>query len=187
VKNPEFNYSEFALSGFKKTFPILYEADPEAIAKWLFYTASGFAGRDGKSNAGGGELDIIALIGAASGVSIPIPPHERAREVKSELADTLRRAWFNNDHHIIFKKARDFERSAAMSVVDLRAVDWCDPHRIEEEIEKEAIEIPEAVAAWIEVVSEPTQAEPQYGNRSRSRERRRPIEHPARSLLEGVA
>lgn len=186
-KNPEFNYTQFCLDGFIKAFPILIEADPEAVALRLYEDASGFAGRDGRSNAGGGEFDIIALVSAASAVSIPIPPHERAREVKSELANALRRVWLENDHMTLFRKARDFERSAAMSVVDLRAVEWCDPHRIEEEGDEEVIEIPEVVLEWIEVVCEPTQAQPQNGNQSRSRERRRSLERSTRSLLGEVA
>jgi hypothetical protein len=62
TKNPEFDYNQFCLDGFRKKFPILYEADPKKVAEWLYVTVSAFNGRNGQCICGGGECDIHALI-----------------------------------------------------------------------------------------------------------------------------
>jgi hypothetical protein len=187
-KNPEFDYTEFALKGFKKTFPTLFEADPNAVARWVYETVSAFSGRDGRSLAGGGEDDIRCLVAAAAAVELNVCA---ARAIKDALRARLRRAWLENDHATILSVARGFERAAAMAVVDLRDVSWADPYRVleeDEEDEEEAIEIPEAVGEWAEVLCEPSDARAVIGNQSRSRERRKPVERAAKSLFEeGVA
>lgn len=182
-RNPEFNYTEFCLEGFKKTFPILSEADPEVVALRLYEDASGFAGRDGRSNAGGGESDIVAMCAAAAGVEIKVGA---AREIKDSLRVKLRQAWDNNEHATIFKKAKDFERSASMKIVDIRDVAWADPNRISEEDEEGGIEISEVVEEWVETFSEPSTAVSVIGNRSRKKLRRKPAERAVKSLFEGV-
>lgn len=180
-KNPDFDYTTFALNGFKKTFPALYEADPEAVAGWLYETISAFSGRDGRSLAGGGEDDIRCQVAAAADVVLEVCA---ARQIKDSLRARLRCAWLQNDHATIMSVARGFERAASMTVVDLRDVSWADPCRIlEEDEEEEAIEIPVAVEEWIEVLCEPTEARSVIGNRSRKRLRRKPAERAVKSLL----
>lgn len=181
-KNPEFNYTQFCLDGFIKAFPILSESDPEAAAIRLYEDASGFAGRAGRSSAGGGESDIIAMCAAAAGVELEVGA---AREIKDSLRAKLRQAWLANDHETIFTKARDFERSASMAAVDLRNVAWADPYRVDEE-EGAGIEIPEAVEEWIEVVCEPSPARSVIGNRTRKKLQRKPASRAVKSLFEGV-
>jgi len=181
-KNPEFNYTQFCLDGFIKAFPILSESDPEAVAIRLYEDASGFAGRAGRSNAGGGESDIISMCAAAAGVELEVGA---AREIKDSLRAKLRQAWLANDHETIFTKARDFERSASMAVIDLRDVVWADPHRISED-DEETIVISETIEEWIETLSEPSQARSLVGNHSRKKLRRKPAERAVKSLFEGV-
>lgn len=182
-KNPDFNYTEFCLEGFKKTFLILSESDPEEVAGWLYETVSAFSSRDGRSLAGGGEDDIRCLVAAAAAVEIEVCA---AREIKDALRDRLRRAWLANDHATIMSVARGFERNAAMTVIDHRDIEWIDPYRvIEEGDEEEGIEIPEAVEEWVEVLTEPSLAVSVIGNRSRKRLRRKPAERAVKSLFEG--
>ena len=177
-KNPDYDYTSFCLNGFRKTFPILSESDPETVAEWLYYTASAFSGRDGRSNAGGGYGDICAAISAAAAVEIEVCA---ARSIKDSLRARLRRAWLDNDHTTIFSVARGFERNASMAVIDHLTVDWADPYRIVEE-EEEGIEIPEEVEEWVEVLCEPSQARSVIGNRSRNRLRRKPASRAVKAL-----
>lgn len=181
-KNPEFNYTEFCIRGLIKSFQILSEADPEAVALRLYEDASSFSGRDGRSNAAGGQDDIRCLVAAAAGVELEVCA---AREIKNALRAKLRRAWVANDHQTIFNKARDFERSASMAVIDLHEIDWCDPHRIVEECDDEGIEIPEVVEEWIEVVCEPSRSISVIGNRSRKKLLCKPAKQVVKSLFEG--
>lgn len=181
-KNPEFNYTAFCLDGFIKTFPLLSESDPEAVALRLYEDASGFAGRDGRSNAGGSEDDIRCLIAAAAGVELEVCA---AREIKDALRVKLRRAWLENDHVAIFTKARDFERSASLAVVDLRDVAWADPYRILEEDEEGEIDISEVVEEWVETFCEPSIAVSVIGNRCRKKLRRKLASRAVNSLFEG--
>lgn len=180
-RNPCFNYTEFCLEGFRKTFPILREGDPTAIAHRLYEDASAFSGRDGRSNAGGSADDLLCLVAAAADVEFEV---YAAREIKDSLRVKLRQAWQANDHATIFRKARDFERSASMAVIDLRDVLWADHHRISED-DGEEIEIPEAFAEWIEVICEPSQARSVIGNHSRKKLRRKLASRAVNSLFEG--
>lgn len=183
-KNPEFNYTEFALIGFKKTFPILTESIPETVAEWLYEIVSAFSGRDGRSNAGGGEDDIRCLIAAAANVELEVCA---AREIKDALRARLRRMWLDNDHATIMSVARGFERNASMAVIDHLTVEWIDPHRIFEELDNEdEIEIHKAVEEWVETLCEPSQARSVIGNRSRKKLRRKPAERSVKSLFECV-
>lgn len=183
-KNPDFDYTSFALNGFKKTFPILTKVDPEAVAEWLYQTVSAFSGRDGRSLAGGGEDDILCLVAAAASAEIEVCT---TREIKDALREKLRRAWLNNDHAAILYVARGFERAASMAIVDLRDVDWADPYRVlEENDEEEGIAISEVVEEWVETLCEPSQARSAIGNRSRKRLRRKPAERAVKSLFEGA-
>ncbi len=179
-KNPHFDYSKFCLNGFKKTFPVLAEADLEVIAKWLYETVSGFSGRDGRSLAGGGEDDIRCLIAAAGAIELEVCT---GRQIKDGLRTRLRRAWLANDHSTILTVARGFERAAAMAVIDLRNVFWADPYRLHED-EEEGIEIPKIVEEWVETLCEPSSARSVIGNRSRKRLRRKPAEQAVCSLFE---
>lgn len=180
-RNPEFNYSVFCLEGFKKTFPILCEADPEAVALRLYEDSSAFSGRDGRSNGGGGEDDIRCLVAAAAGIELEV---YSAREIKDSLRAKLRQAWDNNDYTTIFKKAKDFERSASMAVVDLRDVAWADPYRISEEDEEGGIAISEVVEEWVETLCELSTAVSVIGNHCRNRLRRKPASRSVQSLFE---
>lgn len=179
-KNPYFNYSEFCLQGFKKTFPILCEADPETVALRLYEDASAFSGRDGRSNGGGGESDVMCLCAAAAAVELPVCA---ARQIKDALRARLHEAWLTNNHAFIFKAAFSFERSASMAVIDLREVAWADPYRRSDEDEEESVEIPEEVEEWIEVVCEPSQARSVIGNSSRNRLRRKTASRAVKSLF----
>jgi hypothetical protein len=181
-KNPQFDYSEFCLKGFIKAFPILSEADPQEVAYWLYSTASAFSGRDGRSLAGGGESDIVCLVAAAASIEIEVCS---AREIKDTLCAKLRSAWLENNHVTILSIARGFERTAAMTVVNLRDVDWADPYRILNEVEEEVVDISNEVETWIETLCEPSQARSVIGNQSRNRLRRNPIEQVVKSLFEG--
>lgn len=181
-KNPQLNYIALALNGFKKTFPVLTEADPEVVARWLYETASAFSGRNGRSLAGGAEDDIRCLVVAASAVELDVCA---TREVKDGLRARLRQAWLTNNHTMIFTVARGFERAASMAVVDLRDVFWADPYRVSEEDEQEGIEIPEAVEKWIEVLCEHSGAQSMIGNRARKRLRRKPIKRKVEPLFGG--
>lgn len=178
-KNPSFDYTNFCLDGFIKAFPILSETDPEAVALRLYEDASAFSGRDGRSNAAGSQDDIRNLVAAAAGIELEVGA---AREIKDSLRAKLRQAWLTNDHATLFRKARDFERSASMAVVDLRDVAWADPYRVDEE-EGEGIEIPEAVEEWIEVVCEPSPARSVIGNRTRKKLSRKPASRAVKSLF----
>jgi hypothetical protein len=181
-KNPVFDYAEFCLNGFIKTFPTLFLADPSDVAEWLYVTVAAFSGRDGRSLAGGGEQDILNLVAAAAGVEIEACA---AREIKSTLRSRLRQAWLNNDHAVIMYAARGFERNAAMMTIDYRDVAWADPCRIFEEDEKgENVEIPEAVEEWVRTLCEPSQTRSVIGNRSRKRLHRKPTERAVKSLFE---
>lgn len=181
-RNPVFNYTSFCLSGFKKTFPILSESDPVMCANWLYETVFSFSGRDGHSLTGGGEDDIRCLVAAAANIELAV---YAARSIKDALRTRLYRAWEANDHATIFSIARGFERNASMSVIDFREVDWVDPYRIVEEIDKEeGIEIPEAVEEWIETLSEPSQARSLVGNHSRKKLRNKPASRVVKSLFE---
>lgn len=180
-KNPQFDYTEFCLNGFVKTFPILAEADPEVIAFRLYEDSSAFSGRDGRSNAAGGQDDIRCLVAAAAGVELEVCA---AREIKDSLRAKLRQAWLNNDHETIFTKARDFERSASMAVVDLRVVAWADPCRISEDDEEGGIAISEVVEEWVETLCEPSMAVSVIGNHSRKKLRRKPASRAVKSLFE---
>ena len=182
-KNPQFDYSKFCLHGFIKTFPFLSEADPEVVALRIYEDASAFSGRYGRSLAGGGEDDIRNLVAAAAGVEVEVYV---AREIKDSLCMKLRRAWLNNDHVFIFTKARDFERSASMAIVDLRSVDWADPNLISEEDEEEGIEISEVVEEWIETLCAPSQSRSVNGNYSHKKLRRKPAPRAVKSLFEGI-
>lgn len=182
-KNPQFDYTELILNGFKKVFPILIEADPEAVALRLYEDASAFSGRDGRSNAAGGLDDIRALTAAAAGVELEVCG---AREIKDALRLTLRRAWLENDHSTLYRKARDFERSASMAVIDIRNVNWADPYRVTDVNEEEGAEIPEAIEEWVDVLTEPSQARSVIGNRSRKKLRRKPASRAVKSLFEVV-
>lgn len=183
-KNPVFNYSEFALNGFRKAFPIFQGAEPEKLAKWLYETVSAFSGRDGRSLAGGGEDDILCLIAAAADIELEVCV---AREIKDALRAKLRRAWLGNDYATIFYVACGFERNASMSVIDHFDIDWVDPQRIVEEIDNEdEIEVPEAVKKWVEVLTEATTSRSAIGNRTRKKQLRKPISRAVKSLLDGV-
>lgn len=179
-RNPQFDYSAFCLDGFKKTFSILSEADPEAVALRLYEDASAFSGRDGRTNAAGGQDDIRCLVAAAAGIKLEVC---FAREIKDSLHVKLRQAWLTNDHATLFRKARDFERSASMAVVDFRQIDWIDPERFSEDGDEEGgIEIPEVVEEWIEVVCEPSTVVSVIGNRSRKKHRHKPASRAVKSL-----
>lgn len=180
-KNSHFNYTQFCLSGFIKTFPILSEADPAAVALRLYEDSSAAAGRDGRSNAGGGEDDIRCLVAAAAGVELEVCS---ARAIKNGLRDRLRRAWLANDHAFIFKVALSFERSASMAVIDLRDVAWADPYRVFQENEEVEIKISEVIEEWVDVLTEPSQARSVIGNNSRNRLRRKPASRAVKSLFE---
>lgn len=178
-RNPCFNYTEFCLDGLIKTFPILSEADPEVVALRLYEDSSAFSGRGGRSNGGGGQDDIRCLIAAAAGVELEVCS---AREIKDALCTKLRRAWLANDHTTIYRKARDFERSASMVIVDLRDIEWCDPYRIEEENDEQRIEIPEEVEEWVETLCAPSQTQSVIGNRSRKKLRYKPASRAVKAL-----
>jgi hypothetical protein len=179
--NPQFDYTQLIINGFKKAFPILRKADPEEVALRLYEDASAFSGRDGRSNAAGGQDDIRCLVAAAAGVELEVCA---AREIKNSLRANLRLAWLNNDHVTIFTKARDFERSASMAVVDLRDVAWVDPYRFfEESDEKEEMVIHEVIEEWIDVLTEPSQARSVIGNRFRKKLRRKPASRAVKSLF----
>ena len=183
-KNPDFNYTTFALEGFKKIFPILQGSDPAVVAEWLYETVSAFAGRDGRSNSGGGQDDIRCLVAAAANVVLDVCA---VRKIKNSLALKLRQAWLVNDHVTIFYVARGFERNASMSVVDHRNVEWADPYRVfEGGDEEEGLEIPEAVDEWVEVLTEPSEVRSIIGNRMRKDLRRKPAERAVKSLFEDV-
>lgn len=182
-KNPGFNYSEFALMGFKKTFPVLLEADPGSVSDWLYYTVSGFSGRGGHSLAGGGYDDTVCLCAAAAGVELEVCS---AREIKNGLRARLHRAWQSNDHATIFYTAFGFERAAAMTIIDLRDITWADPYRIIEDENEDEIEIPQEVEDWVHTLCGPSQARSVIGNRTRKRLRRKPVERALKSLFEDV-
>lgn len=179
-KNPQFDYTLLILNGFKKTFPILAEANPETVALRLYQDASAFSGREGRANAAGGQDDIRCLVAAAAGVKLEVCA---AREIKDALRAKLRRAWLENDHVAIFTKARDFERSASLAVVDLRDVAWADPYRILEEDEEGEIDISEVVEEWVETFCEPSIAVSVIGNRCRKKLRRKPTPRAVKSLF----
>jgi hypothetical protein len=172
-----------ALNGFKKTYPVLVEADPKQVAPWLYVTVSSLSGREIGGGFGGGEDDVRYLISAASAVALEVC---LSREIKDKLRARLRLAWLENDHATIFNVACGFERAAATAIVDYRYIDWLNPLRIIEETEDE-LEVPIVIEEWIEVLCEPSQARSVLGNRSRSRERRKPAEKSVASLFEGVA
>lgn len=180
-KNPQFNYTQFCLDGFIKTFPILSEADPEAVALRLYEDASAFSGRYGRSNAGGGEDDIRCLVAAAADVVLEVCA---AREIKDALRARLRRAWLSDDHGTIFNIGVGFERNASMMKISHRDIAWADPSRVFEE-DEEGIEIPEAIEEWVDTLTEPSQARSVIGNRSRNRLRRKPASRAVKSLFEG--
>ena len=182
-RNPDFDYSTFCLDGFIKAFPILCETDPEAVALRLYEDSSAFSGRNGRSNGGGGEDDIRCLVAAAAGVELEVCA---ARAIKDSLREKLRRAWLANDHTTLYRKARDFERSASMAAVDLRDVTWADPYRLSDEGDEEGIEIPEAVELWVDTLCEPSQARSVIGNFCRNRLRRKPASRAAKSLFGGA-
>lgn len=181
-KNPDFNYTQFCLDGFIKTFPSLKTADPEAVALRIYEDSSAFSGRGGRSNAGGSEDDIRCLIAAAADVELEVCA---AREIKDALRTKLRRAWLGNDHATIFYIARGFERAASMAAVDFCDVDWLDPYRILDLEEEGGIDIPEAVETWVEILCEPSKARSVIGNRARKKLRRKPAELAIKSLFEG--
>lgn len=183
-KIPKFDFIEFIQKCFRKKFPVLNEADPIIVAKWLYETISAFSGRDGRSLAGGGEDDIRCLIAAAADIEIEVCA---AREIKDTLRTRLRCAWLANDHTTIFSVARGFERAASMTVVDCRDVDWADPSRILDQDEEEGIDIPSIVEEWVETLTEPSVVRSVIGNRSRNRLRRKPAERAVKSLFEGDA
>jgi hypothetical protein len=179
-KNPEFNYTEFALIGFKKTFPILTESIPETVAEWLYETVSAFSGRDGRSNAGGGEDDIRCLIAAAANVELEVCA---AREIKDALRTRLRNAWNSNDHIQILSVARGFERNASMMVIEHRDIDWIDPYRVLEDDVEEGIEISKEVEVWIDTLCEPSVIVSVIGNHSRKKLLSKPYERATKSLF----
>ncbi len=185
-KKPEFNFIELCLNGFKQKFPILVEADLKLLATWLYSCVSAFSSRDGRSLAGGAELDILVLISVASGIPIDIPDWESPRLIKDKLKARLRCALLCNDHATILSVARGFERNASMAVVDHRSIEWANPYRIVEEIDVE-IDIHESVVEWVEVLCEPSTRRQTVGNYYRKRVRRKPIELDIKSLFEGVA
>lgn len=186
-KKPEFNYIEFCLSGFKKTFPILAEADPEAVSEWLYYTARSFNSRanDFGDDKGGAFDDLRCMIAAAADVVLEVCA---AREIKDSLRAKLHKAWGLNDHVMIFYKAFQFERNASMSVVNHRDVDWADPMRVIEEEEQDNIEISAVVREWAETLCEPAAEITTSGNRHRKHnDRRKPASRAVQSLFEEVS
>lgn len=179
TKKPKFDYNEFCQNGFQKKFPILAAADPEEVANWLYETVSAFSGRDGQCICGGGDDDIRCLIAAASAMDLEVC---NARKIKDKLRTRLRLAWLNNNHSVILKSARGFERGASMLVIDYRDVAWVDPYRIVED-EEEKTEIPEEIETWIETLCEPSLSIAAVGNHSRNRERRKPVAKVVNSLF----
>lgn len=182
--NPSFDYTQLIINGFRKAFPFLHCADPEKLAKWLYYTVSAFSGRDGRSLAGGGEDDIRCLIAAAAAVELEVCS---ARKIKNNLRMKLRQAWLKNDHALILSCARGFERNASMNIINLHNIEWIDPSRVIDEAEEEqVIVISETIEEWIETLTEPSEARSIIGNRSSKRLRRKQAERAVKSLFEGV-
>lgn len=182
---PIHNYNMIIVNGFKKMFPILHDADPEEVANNLYIDASAFSGRLG-GGYGGGEDDIRNLISAAFDIELSVIS---AREIKTTLTTKLRQAVLENNHQVLLYTAFGFERAASMAVVDLREVDWANPHRyveVSDDDEEVGINIPEAINEWVEVLCEPSQTRSVVGNRTRNRERRKPIEQVVKSLFDGV-
>jgi len=150
------------------------------VAEWLYETVSAFSGRDGRSNAGGGEDDIRCLVAAAANVELEV---YAAREIKDTLRARLHWAWRNNEHEVIMLVARGFERNASMTVIEHRDIDWVDPYRVVEDHEEEGIEISKEVEEWIDTLCEPSVIVSVIGNHSRKKLLSKPYERATKSLF----
>lgn len=185
-------YRAFALEWFKKTYPDLLKIEEdnfERVSFDLFDICKNLIGTESNSangvGFGGSHGEIRAAIAAAMGIAIEFDADE-IRHFNDSTIAALTADWKKNNHDGFLARCAGYERNATNAKIDLLFVANEVAEGVYEMLEDtEDVIIDPVVAIYVEVLCEVTIVKKSIeGNRSRSRERRRPVDGLVRSLFD---